>query len=240
MTEVVVAADKLLVAERQQISVVQVAQNQNQNTVIERERTAVVVEERPVVRAVIQPARSPMMVIAAGRQGPPGPAGTGSGSGPATDHNLLANLNTGDFRHLTAAEYSDLTAGGESALHFHATVASIETAAGATGGHRMVILNAAGQVEYADALIPEHAMQVLGMTTGAAIAGGQVTVQQSGEITEPSWSWTMNQPVFLGTNGQLTQVIPALPTAAFSLVVGFPLAATRLLIRQREPLSLGE
>ncbi|QEL64793.1 hypothetical protein OTERR_13170 [Oryzomicrobium terrae] len=107
----------------------------------------------------------------------------------------------------------------------------------ALGGHRMVLLDATGSAVYADATDPSHALKVLGMTVGAAVAGYPVDIQTGGEITEPTWSWDVSLPVFLGANGLLTQVVPAAPSA-FSLVVGIPLSPTTLYVSLREPILI--
>jgi len=39
--------------------------------------------------------------------------------GITQEHNSLTNLNAGDYKHLTASQFSDLTASGDSTLHFH-------------------------------------------------------------------------------------------------------------------------
>ena len=105
----------------------------------------------------------------------------------------------------------------------------------ALGGHRMVVLNDTGHAIYADKDMPAHAGKVLGMTTGAVALGDLTTIQTGGEITEPSWTWTLDTPVWLGSNGLLAQ---AMPTTGFSLIIGFPITATKLFINLREPLFL--
>lgn len=105
----------------------------------------------------------------------------------------------------------------------------------ALGGHRIVILNDAEQAIYADNTIASHASKVLGMTTGGANAGDTATIQTGGEITEPSWNWAINQPIYLGTNGLLTQTQPA---TGFSLIAGFPIASDKIFIKLREPIFL--
>ena len=109
------------------------------------------------------------------------------------------------------------------------------TAGEALGGHRVVVLNAAAAAVYASNAVPEHLHKVLGMTTGAVILGAEVTVQTGGEMVEPTWAWTLDAPIFLGTNGLLTQTEP---TTGFSLVVAFPVTATKIFIKLREPLAL--
>lgn len=103
------------------------------------------------------------------------------------------------------------------------------------GGHRMVVLNDSQQAIYAVNTTLTHANKVLGMTTGAAALGGMATVQTGGEITEPSWGWVLDQPIYLGINGLLTQTPPI---AGFSLIIGFPITATKIFINLREPLIL--
>lgn len=105
----------------------------------------------------------------------------------------------------------------------------------ALGGHRLVVLNASGQAIYADCTQPAHAGKVLGLTLGAIAAGDNGDVLRSGEVVEPSWNWTLDQAVFLGSNGLLTQTQPL---TGFSLIVGFPVSATKLFVSLREPLIL--
>jgi hypothetical protein len=103
------------------------------------------------------------------------------------------------------------------------------------GGHRFVYLDNAENAQYASNEVLANANTVLGMTAGAANAGYMINVIRSGEITEPTWNWTLNAPVFLGINGLLTQTQPESP-ALFSLIVGFPITATKLFVSIREPI----
>lgn len=105
----------------------------------------------------------------------------------------------------------------------------------ALGGHRVVVLNAAAAAVYASNAVPEHLHKVLGLTTGAVILGAEATVQTGGEMTEPTWAWTLDAPIFLGANGLLTQTPPV---SGFLLVVAFPVTATKIFIKLREPLAL--
>lgn len=101
-------------------------------------------------------------------------------------------------------------------------------------GHRIVVLEA-GEAVYADHTVPAHANKILGMTTGAVIEHETTTIQTGGELTEPSWTWTLDVPIWLSTNGLLTQTAP---TTGFSLIVGFPITATKIFIDIREPIFL--
>lgn len=105
------------------------------------------------------------------------------------------------------------------------------------GGHRVVCAGSTG-LEYADWNLAETALRVAGITTGAANAGTEASVQNAGEVTEPSWNWDPTKPVYLGPSGVLTQVEPDTANAAFSLVVGFPTNPKTLFITIREPIFL--
>ena len=109
------------------------------------------------------------------------------------------------------------------------------TAGEALGGHRVVVLNASAEAMYASNAVPEHLHKVLGLTTGAVILGAEATVQTGGEMTEPTWAWALDAPIFLGANGLLTQTPPV---SGFLLVVAFPVTATKIFIKLREPLAL--
>ena len=102
-------------------------------------------------------------------------------------------------------------------------------AAFALSGHRLVTLNGSGLVDYASADNLAHAGRVIGVTVGAVAQGEVPQILKSGELTEPSWNLNVSMPIYLGTNGNLTQVPPAFPESKFSLVVGFPISPTTVL-----------
>lgn len=102
------------------------------------------------------------------------------------------------------------------------------------GGHRAVRL-LAGEVVYADNSTVADANLVLGITVGAAVQGALVQIQTGGLMTEPSWAWTPDQPIFLGSDGGLTQVVPA---AGFSLILALAISMTQVLILLKSPLVL--
>ena len=74
------------------------------------------------------------------------------------------------------------------------------------------------------------------MTTGSAEAGAQVGVLLSGEISEPSWDWSLDVPIYLGAEGRLTQVRPV---AGYLMQVALPLTATKMLLDLKMPIALG-
>jgi hypothetical protein len=101
-------------------------------------------------------------------------------------------------------------------------------------GHRIVVLNENEEAEYASSANPFHANKIIGMTIHAAI-NGEIGIQTGGELTEPSWNWTLDIPIWLGVDGLLTQVQPV---SGFSLIIGFPITQTKMFIGIREPIFL--
>lgn len=117
-------------------------------------------------------------------------------------------------------------------------VSFIYRAAFAISGHRIVTLDEQGKAIYASATLASHANRIVGMTTNAAAADDALNVKKFGEVTEPSWNWQLDKPVYLGADGFLTQVPPEAPAAKFSVVVGFPISATTLFINIGIPITL--
>lgn len=116
------------------------------------------------------------------------------------------------------------------------SIARISSAA--LGGHRMVANTVDGRLGYASSDDLQSAFTILGMTLNAVSANGSVEVQSAGLVTESTWTWTPNLPIYLGLNGLLTQAVPTTPTALFSLVVGFALSPTSIFINLHEAIYL--
>lgn len=100
------------------------------------------------------------------------------------------------------------------------------TAGEALSALRAVTLNASGEAVYASTDTIANA-QVVGITMGAASSGQQVGVKTFGPMIDASWSFTKG-PVFLGTNGALTQTAPT--GGAIAVQVGKALTTTQLFV----------
>lgn len=100
----------------------------------------------------------------------------------------------------------------------------IEIANSDLSGGRVVQIVGNSLVDYADK-DSASVSNVLGITLNAAIQGDKVNVQTVGEITEPTWNWTLGSPIFLGNNGQLMQTVP---TRGYSLQVAIPVSPTKI------------
>lgn len=105
----------------------------------------------------------------------------------------------------------------------------------ALGGHRAVVLTESGRAVYADCTNTKHIGRLSGVTTGAGVANSVLSIIPFGLMTEPSWSWVPDAPVFLGLAGALTQ---SKPTNGFQQVVGISLSTTTLFINPREPIFI--
>lgn len=114
----------------------------------------------------------------------------------------------------------------------------VRTAAATINGHRAVMVSAAGQVVHVDPSAEDNADHVLGVSIGAASQGASATIRTHGVLDESGWSWTPLAPVYVTTDGQLTQTPPASPAVAFLLRIGFAETPTRLFISLGEPLYL--
>lgn len=106
---------------------------------------------------------------------------------------------------------------------------------GALGGHRVVRATTPGNVGYVDPSDPAQAHAALGLTVGAASGGTAVEVQYAGAMTEPSWSWTANLPIFVGAAGVPTQTPPSV---GFHAPIGVAVSATSMVIQIKTPVVL--
>lgn len=106
-------------------------------------------------------------------------------------------------------------------------------AATVINGHMAITTNASGQAIPASSTDPTHAHRPLWVALGSALAGGDVQAVSSGEITEPSWSWTPGVLVYLGTSGALVQDPPrAVNGDAFHVVIGYAASPTSLQVER--------
>lgn len=110
-----------------------------------------------------------------------------------------------------------------------------KTAGAAIGGHRVVVASGADDVLVADPSDVTHLHRVIGITEGAAVLGDDVDVRFAGEMTEGSWSWTPDAPIYAGAAGVLTQTPPS---GAWLRIVAVAISATRIVVGLREPVRL--
>lgn len=78
------------------------------------------------------------------------------------------------------------------------------SAAVSINAFKVLTSNSAGELIYADASVPGHADQILGIALNSAAPNAQVTYTESGDVENMGWSWTPGEPLFLGIAGALT------------------------------------
>ena len=108
------------------------------------------------------------------------------------------------------------------------------TAGAILSGHRIVTYDASGNLVYASSA-DTSALSVFGLLLNAAALGDDVTVQTYGKVTEPSWTWTPLEPLYLSTNGTLTQTAP---TTGYLVRLGYAVSATSIMLAVEPALRL--
>lgn len=99
------------------------------------------------------------------------------------------------------------------------------------GGHRIATVEG----YYASKDNSSDKFKILGMTTGAVVSGEAASIITHGFITESSWDWTVGNPIFLDTNGLLTQTPP---TGGFRMIIGIPQTSTSMFVDISEPIII--
>jgi hypothetical protein len=74
--------------------------------------------------------------------------------------------------------------------------------------------------------------EVVGISTAAYGVGQLMALRDSGLLSEPSWNWTPNQPIYLGTAGLLSQVAP---TSGYVVHIGIATSAVQIRIAIQPP-----
>lgn len=124
--------------------------------------------------------------------------------------------------------------------------AGIDGASGAGGGvnriaatnlsgHRVVVPNDNGEVIYADPTNPSHISRPKWFTTGAWTVGATASLTADGLVSEGTWSWIAGIPIYLGSNGLLTQTPPS---SGFLQVVAEVVSSTTIDFNPHPPIVL--
>ena len=97
--------------------------------------------------------------------------------------------------------------------------------------YKIVALNANGETVLATSLSIEQIDRVLGILDDV---GETVTF---GAITNPSWTWTPEQSLYLGSNGSIATT-STIDGATFSLKIGYAISSTKAFIKIGTPVVL--
>lgn len=97
-------------------------------------------------------------------------------------------------------------------------------------GHRAVTKQSDGTLIYADCLTLAHLNVPIWITQNSVSSGALDQVVAYGVLDEPTWSWTPNNPIYLGANGVLTQTIPTSPSALFLAQIAVATSPTSIFV----------
>lgn len=108
-------------------------------------------------------------------------------------------------------------------------------------GHRIVRSTTAGEIGHASSQTAGHGDDTLGLSLNAAIIGSPVVVAPSGQfVTFSGWSWTPLTPIYLSSDGLLTQTPPStLSGDLFHQQVGYAEAADTMYVQISTPIYFG-
>lgn len=96
-----------------------------------------------------------------------------------------------------------------------------------------VKLNALNQLERCSAFNATHLNTLIGLAKQTGNIGNVIAVAEDEFMTNTAWAWQPNKPVFLGTDGTLTQ---SLIGVVFVQQVGVALTPTKIVIRISQPI----
>lgn len=107
--------------------------------------------------------------------------------------------------------------------------------AGAVLSALRVVSLVSGQYFYSDPSDANSVFAIAGLITTAATPGQIVTPIRDREIQDSSWNWARGQPIFLGSDGTLTQVENS---TGWLVVFATPLSANTIFVDIQEPIKL--
>lgn len=154
----------------------------------------------------------------------PGIVGPGVPSGGLTGQSLVKKSNSDYDTEWATVDVEDAQ-----------RLTAVRSASGSIGGQRAVIANTDGTISYADTQNLSHLGRVLGISAGAGNDGDDVLVIREGLISFSGWAWDTSIPVYLATNGLLSQNAS---NTGFSQIVGFAESPTDLYVNLREPIVI--
>lgn len=105
----------------------------------------------------------------------------------------------------------------------------------ALSAYKAIVPDGTGKFTYANNTAPGHAFIVYGLTKQAISNGSAGLAQTYGPVENNTWNWELEKPIFLAEDGELTQIPPS---SGFSLVVAYPITATRAFIDIGFPIML--
>lgn len=100
----------------------------------------------------------------------------------------------------------------------------------------VILLN--NRIYQANNQISSHASKVIGVSTNSGDIDDDIMVVLEGEVVNNSWDFDINRPIFVGTNGLLTQDPPSNPPAVFSLIIGIPVTNKKIHVTVKDSIMI--
>lgn len=114
------------------------------------------------------------------------------------------------------------------------SLSKVFTASENISGHRVVSSMGENIVGYSDA-DDAATMGVVGVSSHAATTGNGVNVTLNGFLSHDGWDWTIGEPIYVGSNGGLTQSPSG---SAYLSQVGVATASNAITINIQQPILL--
>ena len=102
--------------------------------------------------------------------------------------------------------------------------------------HKVVYFDSSNLVQYCTNTDFNKAKKVIGITTTSGITGETVTIQNHGKLTDSSFDFQVDNLLFLGDNGLITQTYPS--SAQVCIQIGFVINQTTIFIDIKEPILI--
>lgn len=109
------------------------------------------------------------------------------------------------------------------------------TAGAVISGETALEFTSSGTVVPANPNRPRSGWIYAGIALAAAQPGQAVDVRIVGDISAAWWTWTFGLPIFVGSNGALTQQPP---NSGFSQTIGFAIGATTIRLSDEDLIFL--
>lgn len=80
--------------------------------------------------------------------------------------------------------------------------------------------------------------KVLGIALQAGTTGQEIEVLLFGKVDDNTFMFTVNNPLYLKTNGTISDIEPSLPSENFNETIGYSLGSGSIFINIQEPIKL--
>lgn len=91
------------------------------------------------------------------------------------------------------------------------------------------------KITYANPFLSTHVDRIVGLTTAPITMNAHGEVLEFGTVQDINWTWSTNELIYLGIDGQMTQTVP---TSGHLVVVAKPISPSKVLFEPQPPIWL--